>query len=241
MRASLPDAASTGRFEQVAGLAELGVMTAALVHEMRASLFAAKGLVEVAAVRGGGLSAEQLPLLHAHLRDLDDLLDSYAGFGRLEDDVVRLDIREPIERALALADPRRRLVAATVECTGVSGWVVARPGAMRQVLVNVLHNALDAVEATADRRVWITTRSRDGRVRIEVRDSGVGIPDEVRARLFEPFVSTKAPNRGTGLGLYLSRRLALEAGGTLELGDADGGGTRVILELPAAEEPVPAS
>jgi two-component system, NtrC family, C4-dicarboxylate transport sensor histidine kinase DctB len=222
--------------EQVAGLAELGVMTASLVHEMRSSLFAAKGLVELAAARGAGMSPEGLVQLHGHLRDLDDLLTSYAGFGRVEDEVVRFELREPLDRALQLADPRRRLVGAEVERAEPDGpaWVLARPAAIRQVLVNLLHNAFDAVEEAPERRVRIATERPDGLVRLVVHDSGPGIPASVRERLFEPFVSSKGPTRGTGLGLYISRRLAEEAGGTLDLQAADEGGTRVVLVLPAA-------
>ena len=72
----------------------------------------------------------------------------------------------------------------------------------------------------------------DGMVEIHVSDCGSGLPEDVRARLFEPFFSTKADGGGLGLGLAISRDIAREAGGELEADNAPGGGARFILRLP---------
>jgi CheY-like chemotaxis protein len=84
--------------------------------------------------------------------------------------------------------------------------------------------------------------STDGeQVFLAVQDNGRGIPEELRARIFRPFVSTKG-RQGTGLGLYLSRQIAREAGGDLAVMSAPGGGARFVLSLPiaiSAEYPLP--
>ncbi len=69
-------------------------------------------------------------------------------------------------------------------------------------------------------------------IRFEVRDSGPGIPDDVRKHLFEPFFTSKERNRGTGLGLWMSRRIAEEQGGSLDFRSTPGEGASFFLDLP---------
>jgi C4-dicarboxylate-specific signal transduction histidine kinase len=224
-------------WERIAALAELGVMSASLLHELRASLFAAKGTLELAVARDQPLPADAARDVLGHLRDLDDLLSSWGGMGRVDEDSSRFDLNLPLERAIGLVEPRRRQVGASLEPALHPGplWVHGRPNALRQVVVNVLHNALDAVENTGRRKVVsVATRIDGERIRLDVCDSGPGIPVEMRARLFEPFATSKEPGRGTGLGLYISRRLVEQAGGQLLLDDGEDGGTLVSVELPLA-------
>ncbi|ATB30630.1 sensor histidine kinase [Melittangium boletus] len=111
-----------------------------------------------------------------------------------------------------------------------------------QVVLNLLLNAVDAVEMADSRclahiavRAW---RVEEG-VRLEVDDNGPGIPPEVLPRLFEPFFTTKPPGKGTGLGLALCREFVSRSGGTLHAENRPGGGARFVLLLPLVEESRP--
>jgi signal transduction histidine kinase len=101
-----------------------------------------------------------------------------------------------------------------------------------QVLMNLTQNALKAIEGHEGARVFLSAEEHGDRVDLMVRDEGPGLPDEVRARLFEPFVTTRAPGEGTGLGLYTSLLIARELSGTLTIGDAKPHGTLAVLSLP---------
>jgi two-component system NtrC family sensor kinase len=103
-----------------------------------------------------------------------------------------------------------------------------------QVLLNLLQNAIDACASVPERAHCITVRTRDtsAGVRIEVEDTGPGVPEELSARIFAPFFTTRSQTSGTGLGLYISRRIVAEHGGTLELVQTPGQGALFRVELP---------
>jgi CheY-like chemotaxis protein len=102
-----------------------------------------------------------------------------------------------------------------------------------QVLGNLLVNAQQALgEVAGERRIRVETRARGDRVEIEVADSGPGIPPALRERIFEPYFTTKPAGVGTGIGLAISRNVAMGHGGDLRL--EDGPGARFVLALPAA-------
>jgi PAS domain S-box-containing protein len=112
--------------------------------------------------------------------------------------------------------------------------VFCREVQIEQALLNLLHNAFDAVkEQEGERWVRLDAGQRDDAVTISVIDSGPGIPLEHRARIGEPFFTTKEVGKGTGLGLSLSKTIAEEHGGKLEYGEAHGH-TRFSLVLPLA-------
>ena len=105
--------------------------------------------------------------------------------------------------------------------------VSADPDMLRAVLLNLL---LHACQAAGDQPVEVQTSSLDGRGVIRILDRGSGLPPQVRERLFEPFVSSRAG--GTGLGLAIVKRLTDVQGGTIALTDRDGGGTEAQLVFP---------
>lgn len=132
-------------------------------------------------------------------------------------------------------------------------WVIVDPGQMEQVVLNLVVNARDALPDGGEVHVTITNAPpRHGddveQVLLEVRDSGVGIPAEVLPHIYEPFFTTKARGRGTGLGLATVHGIVTSAGGQIEASSRPGVGTTFRVRLPATapepiedEEPTPAA
>ncbi|MFK7929239.1 MAG: sensor histidine kinase [Myxococcota bacterium] len=220
---------------QVAMLAELGLMTAGLLHELRDPLFALKGQLQLLRSRGHS----ELATLDTPLADIEALVDFYGSFGQGMSEPMRIDLGSEVRHALTAlgAAARRRRVRLTVDLGPAPVPVRVRPVAVRQVLVNLVRNALDAVEGRHSPQVWVHTRVEDGWVHLDVQDNGPGVPEHVRARAFEPWVSTKG-DRGSGLGLYLTRSLLVEAGGQIRIDEREGGGTVVRGSFPVCSDPV---
>lgn len=110
-----------------------------------------------------------------------------------------------------------------------------RPGHVQQIVMNLVQNAIDALEGRADGEIVLTHASRDGLALLTVQDNGPGVPAAVAASIFDPFFTTKPVGRGTGLGLSISHKIAEEHGGRLVLcDDAPGGCFR--LELPEGDQ-----
>jgi signal transduction histidine kinase len=103
------------------------------------------------------------------------------------------------------------------------------PAQLRQVFVNLIDNAVQA--AAPEGEVWVRGEAKD-RLSINVEDTGPGVAPEVRARLFEPLVTTRA--KGIGLGLALVKRIAERHGGRISYAPRAGGGARFLLDLPRA-------
>ncbi|MGH7346048.1 MAG: hybrid sensor histidine kinase/response regulator, partial [Candidatus Rokuibacteriota bacterium] len=113
---------------------------------------------------------------------------------------------------------------------------------LKQVVVNLVTNARQAVQdAPPPRRLRLRTRhdAPGRRVRIEVTDSGPGIPREIRARIFDPFFTTKPDGEGTGLGLALARGIVESHGGAIGVDSVPGQGARFVIELPVGTPPEP--
>lgn len=123
-------------------------------------------------------------------------------------------------------------VALTVETEPVQ--VLGRPGHVQQVVMNLVQNAVDALEGLTGGAITLTVRPEGGRAVLTVADNGPGVPEALRPAIFDPFFTTKAVGRGTGLGLSISHKIAEEHGGALTLCDATEGAC-FRLELPLAE------
>ncbi|MFN3669393.1 MAG: sensor histidine kinase [Brevundimonas sp.] len=114
------------------------------------------------------------------------------------------------------------------------GMVRANRDQLELALLNLAINARDAMEGQG--RLCISARRNEGRIEIEIADSGPGVPPELRGRLFEPFFTTKAVGRGTGLGLAQVAGAAAQAGGSVRLLDLPGPGARFLIDLPAVDQ-----
>jgi signal transduction histidine kinase/ActR/RegA family two-component response regulator len=106
--------------------------------------------------------------------------------------------------------------------------------ALQQIVVNLVQNALHALENhPGERHIQIEAASQGDGLTLCVRDTGPGVPEELRQRVFTPFFTTKAATKGTGLGLALARSVARDHGGELTLDPGDGGGACFTVRLPA--------
>ena len=132
--------------------------------------------------------------------------------------------------SLGLLDAARRAVTVTLDIPDTLPRVVVDRVQIQQVLVNLIRNAVEALEDMAERRLDISASAAAGTVEIAVADTGTGIAPEIRSRLFNAFTTTK-PN-GTGLGLSTSRSIAEAHDGRLIAEDRTGGGTIFRLVLP---------
>ena len=105
---------------------------------------------------------------------------------------------------------------------------------LAQVVLNLVFNALQAIPPgdACDHRVEVRVRSAGDRALVEVSDTGPGVPAHVAERVFEPFFTTRAPAGGTGLGLWLSRSIVQEEGGTLSWRNRPEGGAIFTVDLP---------
>ncbi|MCX8134243.1 MAG: PAS domain-containing protein [Roseococcus sp.] len=105
---------------------------------------------------------------------------------------------------------------------------------LQQVLVNLLRNAIEATEGLPERGLAVQLSVQGGQARLSVLDRGPGLAPEVRARLFEPFVSTSA--QGMGMGLSICRTIIEALGGRIAAEDRPGGGAAFVIQLPLARE-----
>jgi nitrogen fixation/metabolism regulation signal transduction histidine kinase len=105
---------------------------------------------------------------------------------------------------------------------------------LRQIVHNLLQNALDAVQGVAQPQITLLTETQDGEIRLCVEDNGAGFPESVLSRAFEPYMTTKA--KGTGLGLAIVKKIVEEHGGRIDIENNVNGGARISIVLPLIEE-----
>jgi signal transduction histidine kinase len=224
-------------------LASVGRLAAGVAHEIGNPLSAILGLIEL--VRGSDLSeAEEAEFLGRIQRETErihriirDLLDYSAAGERAEtrSKEVHCDLGEVVKNAVRLVAPQKDLRRIGIEqrvpetCAPVRG----ESDALTQVVLNLLLNAADAIEGEGS--ISISLSFDDERAELIVDDTGSGIAPEVRARIFEPFVTTKPAGSGTGLGLAVCVMIVDRLGGSITTGDAPGGGARFIVRLPLAD------
>ncbi len=117
---------------------------------------------------------------------------------------------------------------------GQVGAIHGPSGQLNQVFMNILNNAQQSIDAAG--QIFIATSEEDDWVSVSIRDTGSGIPEEIRGKIFDPFFTTKEPGVGTGLGLSLSYGLISKLGGSIECRSTVGQGTEFIIKFPRVSE-----
>jgi signal transduction histidine kinase len=224
-----------------AKMAALGEMSANVAHEVnnplaaillrahRLQRLAAKDKLDATTITA---TARDIQGTVDRIRRIVDALRFFARQG--DDDPLRPErVSAIVMDTVELCAQRFRLreIALEIDPIPEELLIECRGAQISQILLNLLSNAYDAVETGANGRVRIGVEANGEEVRISISDNGPGIPEEIAARIMEPFFTTKDIGRGTGLGLSVSKGIAESHGGRLEL-DRRAPGTRFVLTLP---------
>ena len=232
-------------------LAAVGQLAAGLAHELRNPLTAIKVLIQsaVASRSTKSLSHRDLAVIEEEVLRLDRTIQNFLDYARPPKAEKRLvAVQAAIQQTVDLVSPRAAQLGVEVDCQLPADaiQIEADPAQIRQVLLNLLMNALDATPQGGTVRVRIDcepplepNRASDEVsatpewIAIEVADSGPGVPADLGERIFEPFVSTK--ETGTGLGLSICRRIVEEHGGRIAAANRPEGGAAFCVRLPVRQ------
>lgn len=219
-------------------LAALGGAVARIGHDLRNMLSTAQLVADRLSQSEDPEVKRLLPRLERTITRAAGLASSTLKYGRADEkepDLESVDVRAAVEEAAgdALAGidgiSFREEIEANLAC-------VADPEHLQRILGNLMRNAAQAMKDQQRADKWIRVRAArvEGRCEIEVIDHGPGVRQDIRTRLFEPFVSAAPEAGGAGLGLAIARELTRAMGGELELTRTGAEGTTFRITLPAA-------
>jgi len=219
-------------------MAALGRMSAAIVHEISqplAAMEATLAAAEIALPKGQDKTQSRLSTARGLVRRMQRTTKHLKSFSRKEQGELSLiNIAHTVENAIELTAPRAKTAGATPGFTPPNPPIFIRAGAIRmeQVLVNLLLNALDAVDGRPSPAITVTAQNDGTTTTLTVTDTGAGINPSDLPRVTEPFFSTKITGEGLGLGLSISQAIVQEFGGQIDITSTIGHGTKVTITLP---------
>lgn len=228
---------------QAGKLAALGQMSAALSHEFNQPLAAVKTYAENAATF---LDRDRPEDARKNVRLISQMADRMASISkhlrnfarRPQDKIGPVPLLSVLDDAIALMDAKLRASKAELHFDRPEGEIMVMGGQVRlqQVLVNLLSNALDAMERLQTPAIDISLHREGARQLVELRDRGPGLSEETLSHIFDPFFTTKSPGKGLGLGLSISYNIVRDFGGTLAARNHPEGGAIFVVDLAMAED-----
>ncbi|MBU4425723.1 MAG: PAS domain S-box protein [Proteobacteria bacterium] len=237
---------------QASKMATLGEMATGVAHELNQPL----SVIETASSffmrkinKKERIEDENLFTMAKKIRSNVDratkIIHHMREFGRKSDVTKRkTDTNKVLNKALEIFTQQLKLreIEVVKELQEDLPPILADSNRLEQVFINLLINARDAIEAKweesdhkgGDKKISLKTGSKDGMVIIEVKDTGIGIPQSIFDKIFEPFFTTKKVGRGTGLGLSISYGIIQDFGGSIHVLSNKNGGASFVIKLPVA-------
>ena len=229
---------------QSAKLASVGTLAAGVAHEINNPTFAITGKAEIFLAM---LRRADDEYLHspAAIKDMEtvvregmrisSIVKHLLDFSRRSDDVSDLRLDEIIDDAAELMNGKftKKGIQLVLDCQGTPKVRVVT-NQLQQVFMNLLDNALDATPGWGT--ITMGCSVKDGTAMAYVKDTGVGIPEDVKDHIFDPFFTTRSVGKGTGLGLFICHKILEDHHGELSVESEPGAGTTFWVKLPAAKE-----
>lgn len=214
----------------------IGLLSSMLIHGIANPLGVIKGIGEVIGKRFAGdpVTSKEIDMMQSYLQQVLELVNQIRSFAKTEIiQFTRVNMADIIKNSMALfqALMKKNNVVIQADLSTTELWVNGNQSQLEQVLVNVIQNAIHAIETEGTIRIYDQNSEKDF-IQIVIEDSGKGIPVEHMERIFKMFFTTKTGGHGTGLGLFICKEIIEKHVGTIQIESEPGKGTRVTMKLP---------
>lgn len=233
------DITSRNRMEELLRRSEklttVGQLAAGVAHEIRNPLTTLRGFLQLQQ-QSNKLNHRHLDLMLSELDRINLIVGEFLILAKPQAvHFQERDIRFILGDVISLLDSQAHLhgVEFVLQASSESAMVHCEENQLKQVFINVLKNGMEAMPNGGSIHIKLKVDESAKRVRIEIRDEGIGIPEEMMSKLGEPFFTNK--ESGTGLGLMVSQRIIQSHKGMMDIKSVMNRGTTVIIELPASE------
>lgn len=234
------------KIERAERLASLGIMAAGIAHEINQPLNSLKIIVDSilywhkkGKAQETGKIIEKLQTVSAQTDRIDEIIGHIRSFVRQDNhhELVPCNLNDAVEDALGMLGSQLKSHGIQVgkDLAATPPPVLGQPGRLEEVVVNLLVNAMQALDATdkPEKEILCATRTENGAVVMEISDNGAGISEEIKEKIFEPFFTTKGTGEGMGLGLSIAHSIVTAFNGQICAGTNARGGAAFVVRFPA--------
>lgn len=216
-------------------LATVSQMAASIAHEVRNPMTSVQGFLQLMAreIEPTHAHSRYLQVMEDDLKRINEIITEYLSFSRMGNDtmeIVRLGTLLHNTYTLLLSEANLKGIQIELRLPDEDPVLIANPNRLKQVLINLARNSMEAMGEEGDHLLTLRLLEADDFLILDVQDTGPGISPDQLARIFNPFYTTK--NTGTGLGLFISKKIIEEHHGTLQVSTELGVGTTFRILLP---------
>lgn len=223
------------KLSSLEGVMAAGELAAAAVHEIKNPLFSMRGFLQLLerSLEEGDIRRKYTKTVISEIDRLHRLVDEFLSLFRKSDrQKTIVNIKRTLQNTIELFKPHFEMqnINYCFKNEAQKSMVYGNKNQLKQVFINVLQNCLESMEE--GKGLYISIKNSTNKVIIIFKDEGKGIKSKELDKIFDPFFTTK--DKGTGLGLYISKKLIIEHKGNIKVKSKEGIGTSFIIELPLA-------